>query len=585
MAGGGTVRYNADGTLDSTYQFGGPGGFTGTSAAVGPQGTIYLLGYTGSDIDEGYSLLVLTPSGALQSPPMPVTSDDGSSLRLLALASGKLLIWSSGEYFAIGGSQTTAVVRLNADGSLDSSFNIGSGPNAQIYAVTELPDGQLLVGGYFSSFDNVASGPFARLNLNGTVDTTFSPANIGDYPGPFLVLRNGNILAWGGQSRTLFLLNPDGSVAQSLGAVAGASEEIYAMALQPNGQALVAGGFYSIGTVPEYNLARLSEDGTIDSTFDAGPALANAQATNVWRVAVQNNGQILYALNGAGAGRLNSDGSLDSTLFGSSLQAGRVLAVAASSDGRTFAVGEFTTVDGFGRMSVVAILPDGTVDPSFAPTSGLVWEDAANVTPAAQVAVGGDGSVYVAGTFTGAGNLPEPGIARFLPDGTLDQNFIPTLNPGGAFGAVAAMIDGRVAAGGAFSSVDGQPRSNIAAFDSGGTLDPAFASAGGTNAAVTLLTPLSTGGCFLGGPFTLLQNTRSDYVAALNGDGTVDAAFVSAALSSAPKGIAGTPDGRVLVATTSELLRLNAAGAVDLTYSIPNLVARVQSLTPSYSVQ
>jgi uncharacterized delta-60 repeat protein len=576
LTSGAALRYNADGTVDTTYQYGGPPG-QGAAVAVGPQGTIYA-------VVQG-ALVVLSANG---SPDASANAALGqfAGAQLVMLASGKILAWSTEGNLTIG-TQIAAMFRLNADGSFDSSFNIGAGPmNGNLYAVAELPNGQLLVGGYFSTFDNIATGSLTRLNLNGTVDSTFAPALIGEPPGPFLPLPNGNILAWDGRSRVLYLLDSTGSNAQSLGAVLGSDADIYTMALQPNGQALVAGGFYSIGGVSAYNLARLNEDGTLDPSFNPAPALANAQVSSVWTLAVQANGQILYGeQQGAMAGRLNSDGSVDPTRFGTATVPPRVLGVGASSDGRTFVVGEFTSVDGAPRMSVAALLPNGTLDPSFAPSAGIVWADAANVTPAAQISVAGDGSVYVTGTLLGAGNLVTPGIARYLPDGTLDANFAPTLNSGGAFTAVTTMPDGRIVAGGTFSSLNGQSRGNLAAFDTGGLLDGTFASGGGTNAAVQWLAPCSTGGCFLGGAFTLLQGVRSEYVAAMNASGTVNAAFSSVALSVAPVGIAEAPNGEVVVSSGSQVVRLNGSGAIDFTYTLPDLLHSANTTNFSDTVQ
>jgi uncharacterized delta-60 repeat protein len=68
------------------------------------------------------------------------------------------------------------VVRLNLDGSLDRQFlnNIGSAANSIVYSVAIQSDGKIILGGNFSTWNGVSVGYLVRLNSNGTLDSTFS---------------------------------------------------------------------------------------------------------------------------------------------------------------------------------------------------------------------------------------------------------------------------------------------------------------------------------------------------------------------------------------------------------------------------
>lgn len=79
----------------------------------------------------------------------------------------------AGGIVKVGGVWRWGIARLNADGTLDPSFDPGDGANGTIYAVALQPDGKVLVGGSFSTFAGVARSRIARLNSDGTFDTNF----------------------------------------------------------------------------------------------------------------------------------------------------------------------------------------------------------------------------------------------------------------------------------------------------------------------------------------------------------------------------------------------------------------------------
>ncbi len=122
---GGIARFNADGTVDVSFDT--KGGVSGGSAVV---------------------------NNAVRQP------------------DGKILLL--GNFTTVNGSSATNFARLNADGSLDSTFNLGTGADNTIYAVLAQPDGKIVIGGAFLNFNGTAAQYVARLNANGSLDGTFT---------------------------------------------------------------------------------------------------------------------------------------------------------------------------------------------------------------------------------------------------------------------------------------------------------------------------------------------------------------------------------------------------------------------------
>jgi uncharacterized delta-60 repeat protein len=154
---------------------------------------------------------------------------------------------------------------------------------------------------------------------------------------------------------------------------------------------------------------------------------------------------------------------------------GDVYALAAPSDGTVMVGGTFSTINGAARTSLARLQPDFLVDPAFDAhlDSG---------TRIDRIAVQPDGGVVVIGTFTNIQGVARTGIARFLPDGTLDRTFAPEFHGlDSLFGylsvgltSVLALPDGKVLVGGAFTNVNGVVRVGIVRLNADGTVDPRF---------------------------------------------------------------------------------------------------------------
>lgn len=318
--------------------------------------------------------LDLSGAGALSFSPneFPLT-------RVLPLSDGKILFF--GSLHDPLHTTMSGVVRLNADGSWDNSFD---GPDfdqdyyLRIRAAVELPDGKYLVGGQFTDFSNsVNQLGIIRLNSDGSQDLSFDAG---------------------------FEINPT----------------INAIALQPDGKILIAGGYgtMSHGT----GITRLLPDGTVDATFDAGQA-----PTNIRDIKVLPNGKILVAGRfsnwSGGLAVLNADGSRDLSFNHTGyIQSSNIFdntypRTAIQSDGKIVVAGQQTS-------SIVKIMrynADLTVDASFHTATNT---QISGVYPTG-VAIQNDGKIIVTGYFLNAydGVSSVSGVMRLNADGTLDGTF------------------------------------------------------------------------------------------------------------------------------------------------------------------
>ena len=211
----------------------------------------------------------------------------------------------------MNGENRFEVARLNADGTLDTSFGNPNALAATRSGVVQ-PDGRIVIGGAFDSVGGVTRNFIARLNANGTLDTAFNP-------------------------------NANGPVD--------------AVVLQPDGRIVIAGEFTMVGGVTRNRIARVNANGTLDTGFN--PNLNDL----VQSTALQADGKIIVGgwftrvgdVTRMSLARLNANGSLDAT-FGAVDMNGVLVSVALQGDGKILMGGNFSTVNGATRGSFARLL-------------------------------------------------------------------------------------------------------------------------------------------------------------------------------------------------------------------------------------
>jgi uncharacterized delta-60 repeat protein len=397
----------------------------------------------------GGSSATLTATASLPGFNVAGSGFDGTVFAVTVQADGKVLV--GGRFTAYNGNATAPdnLVRLNADGSLDNTFNnAGAGANDVVRALTVQPDGKVLVGGDFRTYNGNSATPdyVLRLNADGSLDNTFNPGGTGpDYIVLALVgqpdgkvLVGGDFRTYNGNSATpdyVLRLNADGSLDNTFNpGGTGANNYVRALAVQADGKVLVGGDFtaYNGNPAAPNDLLRLNADGTLDNTFNNG---TTAGPDNIVQtLAVQADGKVLAggtftAYNGSATApdrvmRLNADGSLDNTFnLGGTGANSSVLALVVQADGKVLIGGDFTAYNSNASApdNVLRLNADGTLDNTFnlggaGPNSFLF-----------ALAVQADGKVLIGGNFTtynGNGAAPDR-LLRINADGSLNDAATP----------------------------------------------------------------------------------------------------------------------------------------------------------------
>lgn len=143
------------------------------------------------------------------------------------------------------------IVRLNANGTRDTNFNVSIGSGLGVASIVSQADGKLLMAGAFEVVNGTNRIGFARLNSNGSLDHTF-PAAAGVGGVPLALQPDGKILT-GGHAR----LNSDGSLDTGFNQVTGVIGAVRSIALQADGKLLLGGSFTTVNGVSRQYLVRL----------------------------------------------------------------------------------------------------------------------------------------------------------------------------------------------------------------------------------------------------------------------------------------------------------------------------------------
>ena len=302
---------------------------------------------------------------------------------------GKILV--GGIFSSFNGISRNSIARLNTDGTLDTTFDAQTNPNGTIYSLTVQNDGKILVGGYFTSINGTSRKSIARLNTDGTLDTTFDPGagfngtvySI-EIQGDGKVLAGGFFSSYNGISRNnIVCLNTDGTLDAIFDSGSGFNNRVTSIALQNDGKILVGGFFTSFNGLTQNRIIRLNADGNYDNSFDTGVGF-NA---NIFTIAIQSNekiiaGGVFDSYNGTPENmlsRLHTDGTLDNSFDTGTGFDDAVFALAIQSDNKIITGGYFTSYNGIGRNRIARLL-GGCVDVSLSTHWSTITANNTNAT-------------------------------------------------------------------------------------------------------------------------------------------------------------------------------------------------------------
>lgn len=395
------VRLNSDGTRDDQFTL---GAALSTLGPVAVDSTDRVYTYSLYPAGSGFLFrwMRIGNDGVLDPSFEPTTERQGSVTAMAVESNGKIVV--AGDFSRVNGVERNTIARLNADGSVDLSFDPGDGFNGAINTVAVQSDGKILVGGSFTIFRGVVRPSIARLNLDGQLDEGFDPIVI---------------------------------------SASGAA--VYSIAVQTDGRIVIGGNFDSVNSSPRSGFARLMSSGATDIPF--APILGGATVRSIY---LESSGRIMVGgtfvgangFNRSNLARFDSVGNLDTTF---NAAVGPVRSVIQLSDGKYALISD----------TVRKLTVTGGADPGFRSPK---FPDGASINA---IAVGPAGSIVVGGDFATINNLPQRNIARIFSGGGVDRFYL----PGGAnrvVRSVAVQADGKILVGGDFTKLSGTTRVALA---------------------------------------------------------------------------------------------------------------------------
>ncbi|MCF7835294.1 delta-60 repeat domain-containing protein, partial [Candidatus Gracilibacteria bacterium] len=267
------------------------------------------------------------------------------------------------------------IVRLRPDGTVDTNFNVGNGFNNDVYAIYIQNNGEILVGGNFTSYKGSGCNYIVRLRSDGAIESTFYNSIGNGFNGPVKTID-----------------------------------------VQSDGKILVGGAFSQFNSSSYNNIVRLASDGHIDNTFMVGGGFNGS----VYSIDIDPTNKILVG--GAFTlysgdhfnriTRLQSDGLADPGFnnFGNAFNGGSdfVNSVLFNQyNGKILVGGYFSSYDGNSSNNIVSIENDGSYDSNFSVGNG--FSNYVNY-----LTLQSDEKILVGGSFTTYDGDPSRGIARLM---------------------------------------------------------------------------------------------------------------------------------------------------------------------------
>jgi uncharacterized delta-60 repeat protein len=310
--------------------------------------------------------------------------DPGTTLSSSVLA----LAIESGGTILVGGSFSGVLKRLNANGTAGTFTQTGTGLGGTGYvsSIAVQADGNILVGGTFTQYNTTSRNHIARLLATGSLDTSFDPGS--GFGTNFVVITSmaiqadGKIIvvagssgfsSYNGTSRdNIVRIETTGAIDATFVPQANLLANIYAVKIQTDGKAIVTGQ-YNGNTNSIFNgVARFNTNGTLDNTFT--PSFFQGGRS----LAIQSDGKIVvggvyisgilftqrilrFTTTGAADGLTNGLGFSD-----------EVKTLAIQADGKIIAAGSFTSLNGTARNSIARLGTCPSVSISTQPANAII---------------------------------------------------------------------------------------------------------------------------------------------------------------------------------------------------------------------
>ena len=511
-----------------------------------------------------------------------------STVENIAIATdGKIIV--SGTFSSFNGNVTCPkLIRLNTDGTIDTSLSIGIGFDDSVGAIAVQPDGKIIVGGSFLNYNGTTQNRIVRLNPNGTVDSSFLSGS-GFNNGSVQVIQIGSngILVGGNftdQYKTtdvnrLVLLNSNGTLNPNFDIGAGpATATVYALA-ESSDSFFVGGSFSVFDDFKQGKLAKISTIGELDSGYlTAGVGFDKAVEKVIPLVDgsyiafggfSQFNGKLINRI-----AKLTINGELDSSFnFNQTGANNTVKEVLVQPDGKLLVAGNFTNYNGVDIKRLVRMNFNGSIDTSLNVGTGFNYM-------VYSIVLLPNGEIIAAGNFTTYKGVAVNKVIRLLPNGDLDPNFNIGTNPDGTPNLLVLQPDGKVLVGGDFTTFNGITSNKLIRLNSNGSVDTTFSVGTGFVGTVCTIMLQNDEKILIGGSFTSFNGQSNKRIIRLNSNGSQDSSFNSGTGFSGGtvRSIVVQSNGRILVGgsfsgnfngtSVKRILRLLPDGNYDASYPI-----------------
>jgi uncharacterized delta-60 repeat protein len=575
------ARLKSDGLIDPSFSVGFAANYPVRASAVQADGKVVLGGdFTFFNGQARNRVHRLDTTGANDATFSIGTGANSTVRVVLVQPDGKIIV--CGDFSTFNGFSSPKLIRLNSNGSRDTTFNPGTGPDGDLYAATLQSDGKIIIGGWLTSYNGVPCNQFARINTDGSLDTTFSSGSgVNGYVNSFRQQADGKLLAsgWftmynGTNCSHVIRMNTDGSF-DSTFISSGTDNAVNFIGIQSGGQAIMGGTFWKFSGTGRYSLARANTDGSNDPTFNPGYACNGTINT----MQLQPDGKIIaggyfskyFEESRLGVARINTDGSLDTT-FNPGTGANNILTSALQQDGKIIIGGDFTTYNGISINRLARLNSDGSLDTTFNTGTG------ANFT-VYTTAVQSDGKIIVGGYFSNFNGSNKGYIVRLHTNGSVDSTF--NISGTGAdfyVNTCALQPDGKIVIGGYITTYNGTTVNHIARLNTNGTLDATFNTGTGADQVLYAMAVQPDGKIVIGGAFTTINGSARNFIARLESTGSVDTTFtVGTGFNTYTKTITLQTDGKIIVGggfasyngtNSNYLIRLNSGGTADPNFTM-----------------
>jgi uncharacterized delta-60 repeat protein len=304
--------------------------------------------------------------------------------------------------------------------------------------------------------------------------------------------------------------------------IKGFNSTVEAIAIDTNGKIYIGGAFTTYKGVTNNRIIRLNPDGSKDTGFDNTTGFNNT----VEAIAIDSNGKIYVGgqfttYKGVTENRiisLNPDGSKDTAFDNTTGFGNTVNAIAIDPNGKIYVGGSFPSYKGVTNNGIIRLNADGSKDAGFDNTTGFVGT-------VLSITIDTNGKIYAGGGFTTYKGVAANRIIRLNPDGSKDTGFDNTTGFNSTVNAIAEDSNGKIYVGGQFTTYKGVTNNRIIRLNPDGSKDTGFDNTTGFGGTVSTIAIDSNGKIYVSGAFTNYKGVTNNYIIRLDPDGNKDTDF------------------------------------------------------------